>query len=137
MATSGDGRAVRTTRQRVAVATLLNELDGFRSAQEVHDELKRRGERVGLTTVYRSLQILASAGQVDMLRGPDGETSYRRCSAGHHHHLVCRGCGRTVEIDLPGIETTAATVARDNGFTDVSHILEIFGRCATCPPLSP
>jgi Fur family ferric uptake transcriptional regulator len=132
MVIAGNGGAVRSTRQRAAVAALLDELEGFRSAQEVHEELKRRGERVGLTTVYRSLQILATSGQVDMLRGPDGETSYRRCSAGHHHHIVCRDCGRTVEIDLPGIETTAAKVARDNGFTEVSHTLEIFGRCTAC-----
>lgn len=132
MAIAGTEGAVRSTRQRAAVAALLDELEEFRSAQEVHDLLRQRGERIGLTTVYRSLQILASGGQVDMLRGPDGETFYRRCSQGHHHHLVCRSCGRTVEFDLPSIEKTADKVARENGFTDVSHTLEIFGLCAEC-----
>lgn len=137
MAIAGTEGAVRSTRQRAAVAALLDELEEFRSAQEVHDLLRQRGERIGLTTVYRSLQILASGGQVDMLRGPDGETFYRRCSSGHHHHLVCRSCGRTVEFDLPSIEKTADKVARENGFTDVSHTLEIFGLCATCSAGGP
>lgn len=132
MAIAGTEGAVRSTRQRAAVAALLEEFEEFRSAQEVHDLLRRRGERIGLTTVYRSLQILASSGKIDMLRGPDGETFYRRCSDGHHHHLVCRTCGRTVEFDLPVVERTADKVARENGFTDVSHTLEIFGLCAQC-----
>lgn len=132
MAIAGTDSATRSTRQRAAVAALLIELEEFRTAQQVHDLLKRRGERIGLTTVYRSLQILASAGKVDVLRTPDGETSYRRCSQGHHHHLVCRACGRTVEFDLPIVERSADKVARENGFTDVSHSLEIFGTCSAC-----
>lgn len=132
MAIAGTEPAVRSTRQRAAVAALLDDLEEFRSAQEVHELLRRQGERIGLTTVYRSLQILATSGQVDVLRTPDGEASYRRCSTGHHHHLVCRKCGRTVEIDLPSIERTAEKVARENGFTDVAHTLEIFGTCREC-----
>ncbi|MDQ1287139.1 MAG: Fur family transcriptional regulator, ferric uptake regulator [Actinomycetota bacterium] len=132
MAIAGTEGAVRSTRQRSAVAALLDEFEEFRSAQEIHDHLRRHGERIGLTTVYRSLQILASSGKVDVLRGPDGETFYRRCSSGHHHHLVCRTCGRTVEFDLPIVEHTADEVARTNGFTDISHTLEIFGLCARC-----
>jgi Fur family ferric uptake transcriptional regulator len=132
MAIAGTETAVRSTRQRAAVTALLDGLDEFRTAQEIHDLLRGQGERIGLTTVYRSLQILAAGGQVDVLRGPDGEVSYRRCSAGHHHHLVCRGCGKTVEIDLPSIEKTTARVAREHGFADVDHTVEIFGTCAAC-----
>ena len=132
MAIAGTGSAVRSTRQRTAVTELMEELQEFRRAQEVHDLLRRRGERIGLATVYRSLQVLASAGKVDVLRTPDGETSYRRCSRGHHHHLVCRSCGRTVEFDMQSVEKVADEVARENGFTDVSHSLEIFGTCGSC-----
>ena len=126
------GPAVRSTRQRAAVVALLEELDDFRSAQDVHDLLRHRGERVGLTTVYRSLQMLADSGDVDVLRTADGETAYRRCSRGHHHHLVCRTCGRTVEVDGPAVESWAQKMASRNGFVDVSHTLEIFGTCAEC-----
>jgi Fur family ferric uptake transcriptional regulator len=123
---------VRQTRQRTAVKELLESQDGFRSAQQVHDLLKHGGESVGLTTVYRSLQALAAAGDVDLLITDDGETVYRKCGAEHHHHLVCRQCGRTVEIAGPAVESWADQVAGQHGFTDVSHTLELFGTCAAC-----
>ncbi|MGZ4456459.1 MAG: Fur family transcriptional regulator, partial [Nocardioides sp.] len=86
---------LRPTRQRIAVAEAMASFDDFRSAQEIHDLLGRRGTTVGLATVYRTLQRLAEAGEVDMLRSEDGEAIYRRCSDAHHHHLVCRSCGAT------------------------------------------
>jgi len=131
------GPPIRLTRQRAAVSAVLDEIDDFRSAQQVHDLLRQRGDRVGLTTVYRSLQMLADAHEVDVLRSADGEIAYRRCSTGHHHHhLVCRRCGRTVEVDGPAVERWAQRVAGDNGFVDVSHTLEIFGTCADCAALT-
>ncbi|KRV46743.1 Fur family transcriptional regulator [Wenjunlia vitaminophila] len=122
----------RATRQRAAVASALDEVDEFRSAQELHDLLRHRGDSVGLTTVYRTLQSLADAGEVDVLRTDEGEAMYRRCSRGHHHHLVCRSCGRTVEVEGPAVEKWAEGVAADHGFVDVAHTMEIFGTCAQC-----
>lgn len=132
MSTQPDSPSARPTRQRRAVSAALADLDDFRSAQEIHDVLRRRGETVGLSTVYRTLQGLADTGEVDVLRTDDGEAVYRRCSSGHHHHLVCRGCGRTVEVEGPAVERWADTVADAHGFTEVSHTLEIFGTCADC-----
>lgn len=123
---------VRPTRQRRAVAAALGSFDDFRSAQEIHDLLKRNGENVGLSTVYRTLQTLADGGEVDMLRTEEGEAIYRRCSLTHHHHLVCRSCGRTVEVEGPTVERWSSSVAAKHGFTDVSHTLEIFGTCPSC-----
>jgi len=122
----------RTTRQRTAVMALLSEVEEFRSAQELHELLRQRGESVGLTTVYRTLQALADAEEIDVMRPPGGEHLYRRCSSGHHHHLVCRACGRTVEVAGPTVESWANRVAAEHGFADVSHTLEIFGTCAEC-----
>ena len=122
----------RPTRQRRAVATALQSCDDFRSAQDIHDLLRGNGENVGLSTVYRTLQALADRGEVDMLRTEDGEAVYRRCSATHHHHLVCRVCGRTVEVEGPAVERWADSVAGQHGFTEVSHSLEIFGTCPNC-----
>jgi len=130
--TSGGDVRHRNTRQRGAVGALLGELDGFRSAQELHAILRERGERVGLTTVYRTLQALASAGDIDVMRPPDGEQLFRRCSRGHHHHLVCRRCGATVEVEGPAVEHWADRVAGEHGFRDISHTLEIFGTCPDC-----
>jgi Fur family ferric uptake transcriptional regulator len=122
----------RTTRQRVAVAELMAESDEFRSAQELHAALRAVGASVGLATVYRNLALMARAGEVDTLIREDGETLYRKCSNVHHHHLVCRECGRTVEIAGPAVETWANTMAAQHGFVDVSHQMELFGTCAEC-----
>lgn len=123
---------VRSTRQRNAIAALLEDIEEFRSAQDLHDELRKRGEGIGLTTVYRTLQSLADAGMVDVLRTDSGESVYRQCSTGHHHHLVCRRCGRTVEVAGPAVEAWADSIADEHGFTEVSHTLEIFGTCREC-----
>jgi Fur family ferric uptake transcriptional regulator len=114
------------------VGAALAETEGFTSAQELHAMLRGRGERVGLTTVYRTLQGLADAGEIDVMRPPGGEHLYRRCSQGHHHHLVCRSCGRAVEVEGAAVEAWAAEVARQHGFADVSHTMEIFGSCPQC-----
>lgn len=123
---------VRSTRQRAAILALLESLDDFRSAQELHDELRRRGDNIGLTTVYRTLQSMATADLVDTLRTDTGESVYRLCSEHHHHHLVCRSCGSTVEVAGHEAEKWAAQVAAEHGFSDVSHTFEISGTCAEC-----
>ena len=123
---------LRATRQRTAVSAALDQVDDFRSAQDLHAMLRDRGHAVGLTTVYRTLAAMADADEVDVLRSADGEAVYRRCSTGHHHHLVCRTCGRTVEVDGPAVERWASRVADENGFVDISHTLEVFGTCSSC-----
>ncbi len=123
---------LRRTRQRAAVSAALEELDGFCSAQSLHALLRGRGEPVGLTTVYRTLGSMAAAGEVDVITGDDGEARYRRCSGEHHHHLVCRGCGLTVEVAGPTVEAWAESVAAAHGFAEPTHTLEIFGLCSDC-----
>ncbi len=122
----------RSTRQRSAVLELLGEVDGFFSAQELHAMLRGKGDKVGLTTVYRTLQALAEANDVDVMRPPGGEQLYRRCAAGHHHHLVCRSCGRAVEVEGPAVERWADRIAAEHRFVDIAHTLEIFGICPQC-----
>jgi Fur family ferric uptake transcriptional regulator len=123
---------LRPTRQRIAVAEAMASFDDFRSAQDIHELLSRRGEPVGLATVYRTLQRMVEAGEVDLLRTEDGEASYRRCSDTHHHHLVCRDCGATIEVEGPGVERWTRAIAEEHGYAQVSHTLEIFGTCAAC-----
>jgi Fur family transcriptional regulator, ferric uptake regulator len=122
----------RTTPQRQAVLEALTGVDDFRSAQEVHDLLSSRGPRIGLATVYRTLALYADHGLVDVLRREDGEATYRRCSDTHHHHLVCRSCGTTVEVEGRAVETWTSSIATEHGFSDPSHTLEIVGTCADC-----
>ena len=123
----------RSTRQKRALASLLADSSGFRSAQDLFTELRGRGENVGLTTVYNQLGALAEAGEVDAVRTETGEVLYRQCAtASHHHHLLCRGCGRTIEVEGPEVEQWADGVAAAHGFTDVAHTVEVVGTCADC-----
>ncbi|QIK76018.1 Fur family transcriptional regulator [Nocardioides piscis] len=131
--TSTEGpRTMRPTRQRTAVVEAMTSFGDFRSAQDIHDLLGRGSTPVGLATVYRTLNALVESGEVDMLRTEDGEAIYRRCSAAHHHHLVCRSCGATVEVEGPAVERWTQAIADEHGFADVSHTLEIFGTCSSC-----
>jgi Fur family ferric uptake transcriptional regulator len=114
------------------VLEALASVEDFRSAQEVHEILTSSGSPVGLATVYRTLQLYADHGDVDVLRREDGEAIYRRCSQTHHHHLVCRSCGATVEVEGPTVERWTRSIAAEHGFSDVSHTLEIFGTCPNC-----
>jgi Fur family ferric uptake transcriptional regulator len=125
----------RSTRQGGAVRDALQNAGGFRSAQEVYAALRGQGDSVGLSTVYRHLQALADDGLVDAIQSPDGETTYRYCGeggSGHHHHLVCRVCGRAEEVEGPAIEKWAAAVGAAHGYADVDHTVELFGTCAAC-----
>lgn len=132
MTTSNRPIGVRSTRQRSAISALLDESKGFRSAQDLHAELRDRGDTIGLTTVYRTLQSMADAGAVDVLRTDSGELIFRKCSDSRHHHLVCRVCGFTVEVEEPGVEAWASHTGGVHGFTDIAHTVELFGLCAEC-----
>jgi Fur family ferric uptake transcriptional regulator len=127
-----ENAALRPTRQRRAIAAAMDTFEDFRSAQEIHALLASQGDQVGLSTVYRTLQGLADAGEIDALRTESGESIYRRCSATHHHHLVCRSCGATVEVEGPTVEKWTRSIAAAHGYRDVSHTLEIFGTCNSC-----
>ena len=127
---------VRRTRQAKAIETALAQADGFRTAQQLFVMLRERGDRLGLTTVYRHLSLLADVGWADVVHNSDGEAQYRLCGAGeatghaeHHHHVVCRACGRSVEVNGPEVEAWATQVAAAAGYTEVSHTVEVFGLC--------
>jgi Fur family ferric uptake transcriptional regulator len=130
---AGAVKEQRVTKQRLAVSAALDELDDFVSTQELYRILQNQGVSVSLATAYRILQSLADEGLVDVLRNGDGEAVYRRCAVtGHHHHLLCRNCGKAVEVEAPAVETWAARTAAEHGYTEVAHTVEIFGLCPEC-----
>lgn len=127
---------LRNTRQSAAIELVLQEADGFRTAQELFDEVRGRGHKIGLTTVYRHLNLLAEIGSADVVHRGDGEAQFRLCGPSaepdvenHHHHLVCRVCGRSVEVSGPEVEEWADRVAAAAGYTEITHTLEVFGLC--------
>lgn len=125
----------RNTWQREAVREALGESEGFVSAQALHNALREGGSSIGLATVYRALADLAVEGDADSLQ-QEGESLYRACTPGtHHHHLICRNCGLTVEIEADEVEEWARAVAAKHGFTQPNHIVDVFGLCAECSRL--
>ena len=122
----------RNTWQKTAVLDELSNTEEFVSAQELHQKITLSGKKLGLTTVYRALTEMVEQGLADSLSLSDGEMRYRICTPDHHHHLICRVCGKTVEFDLPGFEELAQSVAKQNSFTELSHEIELFGICKDC-----
>ncbi len=123
----------RPTRQRAAIAQALTGSAEFRSAQEIHAALAGSGTPVGLATVYRNLQAMATDGEVDVIRTAEGEAVYRSCATEHHHHhVVCRSCGLAVEVTGDAVERWAEAMAAAHGFTQVRHTVEMDGLCADC-----
>ena len=122
----------RQTWQREAVRDALSTRENFVSAQELHASLRAAGSSIGLATVYRALADLAVEGDADSL-AVEGESLYRACTPGsHHHHLICRNCGLTVEIEADAVEQWAKSVAAEHGFTQPHHVVDVFGLCAAC-----
>lgn len=123
---------MRQTRQRTDLLELLQEVREFLTAQEIHALLNERGNRIGLATVYRNLGALTDQSLIDTMTAPSGELRYRACSTGHHHHLTCNRCGKSVELVLTEFESLCADVAREHGFSNVEHTVEIVGTCRAC-----
>jgi Fur family ferric uptake transcriptional regulator len=131
MATT-DNPAVRAARKRPLVESLFAEQTGFLSAQQAYDQLRAKAVAISLPTVYRTLQAMAEAGQLDVVQTDTHETVYRRCAPGHHHHLICTGCGSVTEVAGAAVEGWIADIAQANGFAVSDHRIEIYGLCASC-----
>ena len=125
--------STRNTAQRREVIDSLARVQGFISAQDLHGLIGRAGGKIALATVYTQLRKLAEHGGADVVMTDRGESLYRRCVVDvHHHHLACRSCGATVEIDAPEIERWSRDVAQRHGYHDLRHVLELNGICAAC-----
>lgn len=123
----------RNTRQRRIIKATMEELGDFISAQDLHLTLANRKEQVSLATTYRVLQSLANAGEIDSVKGIEGETLYRHCQVkDHHHHLLCRRCGTAIELEAPALEDWALAMGKQHGFSELEHVVEVTGYCPDC-----
>lgn len=122
----------RKTWQREAVREALSGVEGFISAQSLHKRLRQADSTIGLATVYRAVIDLVGEGEADSLQSPDGESLYRACTPSHHHHLICKNCGLTVEIEADDAEKWARSVAATHGFVEAQHVIDVFGLCPSC-----
>lgn len=127
---------IRRTKQRDAIEHALRSTTDFQSAQQIHLLLLSQGNSLGLATVYRNLQALSDHNLVEIIRSETGEALYRLCeTADHHHHLLCRDCGKTVDVADQEFEKWVQQVARRHRFRKVEHSVELFGQCSECAQL--
>lgn len=130
-----EGGAERATRPYRALVSALREANAFRSAADLHLALRSGGQPIGLSTVYRRLHELTERGDVDCVRGADGERLFRlrrvRCG-GHTHYLLCRECGADVEIAEEPVERWLTEVGLSHGYTGLRHDLVVSGLCPAC-----
>ena len=123
---------LRATRQRLLVLETLAAEPHDATAQEIYARLRQSREPVGLATVYRTLSLLSERGVVDEFAHRPGETCYRLCGEGHHHHLVCARCHGVAELQGCEVDDWLSTAAREHGFAPTGHTLEVTGLCAEC-----
>ncbi|MGH2830905.1 MAG: Fur family transcriptional regulator [Actinomycetota bacterium] len=124
---------LRETPARRAVLTVLKGERGRRlTAQQVHRRAEAIRPRIGLATVYRTLGALAQDGVIDVVATGDRESAYRLCSEGHHHHLVCDGCGAVFEIGECDVGEVERRLEGRYRFRITEHSLTFRGRCSRC-----
>lgn len=123
---------LRATRQRLAVLDELLLEPNDVTAQQLYDRLRERSQRIGLATVYRTLDALAHAGVIEPLAHFREALCYRVCRDGHHHHLVCTECHSIIELTGCELDEPLARAAAEHGFVATGHQLEVSGVCASC-----
>ncbi len=122
---------LRRTPQRMAVLQALDDGHAL-SAQEVFARARTHCPELGLSTVYRTLLALTDAGMLDVIGQHDGEATYRRCGASHHHHLVCTGCRRVEELEECDLSPIESRIAGEHDFRVDGHTLTFHGLCRDC-----
>ncbi len=128
-----DAAGYRTTDSRRAVIDLICTRDGAFETADLLADARRRKIEAARATIFRTLEILTGLGIVERLDLPNGDHSYVRCdSRGHHHHLVCTGCQRSIDLEDLGMTPILAQVARRTGYKIGRHRVELFGLCPTC-----
>ncbi len=133
-----DGAGYRMTDARRAVVGLIASRDGTFDTADLVADARRRHVPAARATIFRTLEILAAVGAVERLDLPNGEHSYVRCDTrGHHHHLVCTDCQRSVDLEELGMATITTDVERRTGYVIDRHRLELFGLCPNCQIRTP
>jgi len=122
----------RLTPQRMLIIEILHNADKHISAEEIYEQLRSRYPYANISTVYRTLELLKKLGLVSEIDVGEGPVRYHVAEKGRHHHLVCSGCGKMVEMEESALHELKHVLLRDYGFdADLKH-LAILGRCREC-----
>ncbi|MFN2450645.1 MAG: Fur family transcriptional regulator [Candidatus Baltobacteraceae bacterium] len=125
-------RAQYSTRPREQITGVLRDQRRYLSAAEVFELLKKARAKVSLSTVYRTLDFMQAKGEASARTDERGEASYVICEPTHHHHAICKQCGRVEDIACEAIEHLADDLFAHHHFALDDHAMEFYGRCALC-----
>ena len=126
-----------TSPRRAVIELILSQSGAFGSADLVADA-RRRHLGAGRATIFRTLELLGEAGLVERLDLPNGDHAYVRCDpGGHHHHLVCSRCRRSVDLEDLGLTPLVRKLERRTGYSIDRHRVELFGLCPVCQTTTP
>jgi len=126
---------VRMSHPRLLLFQELSTSENPLSPQELYRRLIKQQKKIGLTSIYRCLDLFESLGIVfKFING--SSVRYKFCEMGnHHHHVVCKACGKVVEIDFCNISDWSEKVMESTGYQVTDHQLNFYGYCKDCKPL--
>ena len=127
-------RKLRLSHPRFLIYQELSETENPLTPQELYQGLLEKERKIGLTSIYRSLDLFESLGVVfKIVGGPN--VKYKLCeSEAHHHHIVCKACGRVVELNFCFISDWSRRVKESTGYQVTDHQLNFYGFCKECRP---
>ena len=125
-------RALYSTRPREHISGVLRREQRYLSAADIFGLLKRTRAKVSLSTVYRTLGLLEARGHASSRVDDNGEATYVLCEPTHHHHAICKRCGKVQDVDCDASERVADALRSFHDFELDDHAMEFFGRCASC-----
>ena len=124
---------LKTTQQREEILKVFLNSTGHKNLSQIHAQVIKVNPKIGYTTVYRTLKLLARFGLAAQRKFSDGETRYEPIVRGNHHdHLICLGCGKIIEFENEALEALQDNIAERYRFKIFHHRMELYGRCADC-----
>jgi len=126
-------RGLKQTPHRELVLETFLEHEGHRSVEDIYRTVKQLDPRIGYTTVYRTMKLLADCGLAREIDLADGITRYEHLfNHEHHDHMICMECGQSIEFYNSEIESVQDAASEQLGFKTLDHKLQIYGVCRDC-----
>lgn len=122
----------KATPQRLAILAYVNQCEGYFTAGEIYQNLRKLYPGIGMVTIYRNLKLLVQVGMVCELQSGQNEHCYTRYRGAHHHHLICQACARVIDVGSCDLSSLESDLAQKTGFDIREHRLEFYGFCRHC-----
>jgi Fur family ferric uptake transcriptional regulator len=128
------GKKLRKSHPRLLIYQELSHTKKPLSPQELYQSLVKKQKKIGLTSIYRSLELFESLGIVfKIVNG--SSVKYKLCELEeHHHHIICKTCGSVVELNFCDISDWSKKVTESTGYQVIDHQLNFYGFCKNCKP---